>query len=190
MTAEQGWGLLLRALAYLGGGAALTMVISAWISKLVADWTIAGHKAKLGQETERLKGELAKDTETHKLQLKKQEMLFNKQVEAVGAFIEMHQKLRPGYSWPDKDWGEACAEAAENFGDFETKLEKYRQLYSAVLDKEARKLLKECIDGASINKFAAHGGQYGDRREAEKAAGEALDTLEKLEEYLIDQVQN
>ena len=59
MTKAEAWSLLLQALGWFSGGAALTIGAAAFFSKLMADHSIERHKAELGWETEKLKGELA-----------------------------------------------------------------------------------------------------------------------------------
>lgn len=189
MTTAEAWDLLLKAAGLFGGVGAVTVALAAYLSKLAADRSIESHKSALARETERLKGELAKDTETHKLKLRKEEILFAKQIEAASAYIDLHQKLRPAFSWPDKDWAEACNEVVEDFGKFETALQNYLKAHGAVLSSEVRKGIKDCENLASVNKFAIAGSQYGNWKEAEKAASEVLETLEKIEGQILESIQ-
>lgn len=108
MSFSEMWEWFWKIIATVGGVGSLIVGLSAFFAKIFADRSIEKHKAALGHETERLKSELAKETETHKLRLKKQELVFNKQLEAVSEFIELHRTIMPRYSFPDKI-GTMCA---------------------------------------------------------------------------------
>jgi hypothetical protein len=188
MTPAEGWDLVLKALGLFGGGAVLTIAIAGFVSKLMADRSIESHKAQLGQETERLKGELAKETETHKLNLRKQEILYNKQLDAATEFIGLHQTMQPRFSHPDKDWDEACEDVAESFGMYEEWLKAYVRKHGAVTSRAVRKLLDESIDLASTNKFNVSGGDVS--RDQVKAASDFMKALEKCEEVFLQEIQS
>jgi hypothetical protein len=66
MTKAEAVSLLMQAVGWFGGLSVVSIGVAAFVSKLIADRSIESHKAQLGQETERLKGELAKETESHK----------------------------------------------------------------------------------------------------------------------------
>lgn len=55
----------------LGGGGAVLVAICAFISKYIADRTIEKHKSSLNKEMERIKSELAKESDLHKLKIRK-----------------------------------------------------------------------------------------------------------------------
>jgi hypothetical protein len=58
MTTAEAWDLLLKAVGLFGGVSVVSVALAAYFAKLVADHSIESHKSALGQETERLKGEL------------------------------------------------------------------------------------------------------------------------------------
>lgn len=188
MTPAEIWNLVLTAAGIFGGITVVSVGVAAFLAKFMADRSIEKHKAALGQETERLKAELNRQTERDKLRLKKEEIIFNKQLDAASNFIRLHRKLRPAYNHPDKDWGEACAEAAEHLGEFEEQLEGYLQKYGPVLSEEVRSMLRACISKSSNYKFATAG--YGNPGEGEKAAGEILENLEKIEEQMLKELRS
>lgn len=101
----------------------------------------------------------------------------------------MSRKVLPGYDWPDKDFDEVRQEMAPSLGSIEKELDGFHLKHGPVLDAEARKMLKDCISLASLNKFGGDGAPYGNHEEALKASGEIFEKLEKLEEYLLDQVE-
>lgn len=165
-------------------------VIATAIATLVSSRLLEGYKAKLGQETERLKGELAMETETHKLKLKKMEVLFGKQLDAVKDFIALKQKIYPQYSHPDKDWDEACDEVARELSSIEKMCDAFTRDYGAVLTLDVREKVAEIHSLASIHKFAVGGPAYGSFPDALKAAGDILHGLSALEELMIKKIQN
>lgn len=71
----------------------------------------------------------------------------------------------------------------------ETALEDYRREFAAVLDADARKLLKDCIELASHNKFAGMPAGDVNEKDAEEAVDKLLETLNLLEERLLQQVK-
>jgi hypothetical protein len=181
---------LWKAIVALGGSAVLIGAISAFVSKYIADRSIEGHKAQLNKEVERLKGELAKETETHKLKLKKQEMLFTKEMDAASQFFALHKHIRPSYSHPDMDWDEAVEEVARDFTDTEHRLDKFMTEHGPVLSKKVRDDLKRCADLASNNKFASSGAGVGDVKVAKEAAGDVLKLLREIEEQLVNELRS
>jgi hypothetical protein len=189
MNAAEIWEWVWKTILALGGVGVVVGGFSAFFAKIFADRSIEKHKAILGQETERLKSELAKETETHKLQLKKQEILFNRQLDSVSEFIELHQKIMPHRNYPDKNWHDVREEVIEEFSKSETALEEYRRKFSAVLDADARKLLKDCIQLASNNKFAGMPDSDVGEQDAEQAVDKFLETLDSLEEHLLKQIR-
>jgi Tfp pilus assembly protein FimV len=131
-------------LLLFGGGGVVLVAVCGFFAKFIADRTIERRKAELSQETERLKAELAIETETHRLKLKKMEILTNKEIEAAGEFISLHRNIRPSYSYPDMDWAEALEEVATEFGKIERLLGDLLVSYGAVIETTARQDLVEC----------------------------------------------
>jgi len=145
MTKAEAWSLLVQALGLFGGGAVVTIALAAFVSKFMADRSIESHKAELGRETEKLKGELAKETETHKLNLKKREILYQKEIEAASAFIALHRFIEPKYRHPEMDWDEALDDVVESFSDTENRLRKYIAEYGAALSTDNRNQINSCM---------------------------------------------
>jgi hypothetical protein len=102
---------------------------------------------------------LAKETETHKLNLRKREILFQKEIEAVSAFIALHRTIEPKYSHPDMDWDEAMTDVAEDFANIERKLRNYVAEYGAALSQQNRIEIDTCMVLASNHKFADREGR-------------------------------
>jgi hypothetical protein len=189
MTASEAWDLLLKAAGFFGGIGIVRVGLAGFFAKFMADKSIEKHKATLGQQTERLKSELTKEAETYKLQLRKQELIFDKQLDAVSAFIELHQKIMPRRQYPDMFWSDVQEDVIKAFGKSETRLEDYRREFAAVLDGESRDTIRKCIELASNNKFAGRPESNVSVREAETAADDFLEMLGELENHLLEQVR-
>jgi hypothetical protein len=188
VTKAEAWSLLLQALTYLGGGALVTIGLAGFVSKFMADRSIESHKASLGQETERLKGELAKETETHKLALKKREMLYQKELDAASAFIALHRFIEPNYAYPDMDWSDAMDSVVESFTDTAIKLRRYISTYGAALSVENRAQIDACYSLAENHQYAKHeGAQQTD--DAKKKADELLKQLKEIEARFLAEIR-
>lgn len=188
MTKAEAWGLLLQALGWFGGGAVITIAVAGVLSKYIADRSIEKHKALLGQETERLKGELAKETETHKLALKKQELLYQKELDAASAFIALHRRIEPKYAHPDMDWDEALDDVVDSFTDTEIKLRKYISEYGAALSPENRRQVDECMSCASVHQYAKHEGERAVKA-AKEAANDLLKQMKDIEQRFLSEIR-
>ena len=189
MTKAEVWDLLLKAVGLFGGVGAITIAAAAYASKLMADRSIESHKAELGRETEKLKGELAKETETHKLNLKKREILFQKEIDAASAFIALHRTIEPKYSHPDMDWDEAMADVAADFASIERKLREYVAAYGAALSQKNRTEIDTCMTLAASHKFAdREGGSALDK--ASVTAHDILTSLKDIEQRFLDELRN
>ena len=157
--------------------------------KILADRSLEGHRSNLERETERLKGELAKDTETHKLELRKQELLFAKELEAASAFLSLRRRFEPKRSHPDMDWSEALEDVIDGFPRAEKALEAFAAEFGSVFSAQNRKDLNSCISMASANKFAGVPGG-DDTKSAGEAAEKFLNTLKKIEGRLIKELRS
>jgi hypothetical protein len=169
--------------SFIGGSVGATAAI-AFLANHYASKAAEKHKATLNEELEKLKNDLSKEAETHKLSLKKQELIFNKELEAASEFMRFHRKIRPTYSHPDMDWDDACEDVVQRLGSIETDLENFIIMHGSVITQIARDMLNECITTASHYKFAAIEEQQL-VSEAKKHAGELLIKLTKVEELLI-----
>jgi hypothetical protein len=189
MTSAEAVGLLMQAVKLFGGIAVVTVGVSAFISKWLADRSVESHKAQLGQETERLKGELAKETESHKFSLKKMEIRFNRQIEAALAYSKVYKKLEPRYSHPDKEWDEVLDEVMENFTDISHKLSQYLAEHSVFLSDNNRKDLEKCESTASEHQFTTHGAGPYSQDESKKEAEVVLKLLKKVKDRFVEEIE-
>ena len=66
MTWAEIGDVLLKVVAYLGGGAVIVSIvvgIAGFVAKIIADRTVEGRKAELSKQVEEKKSELAKEVE-------------------------------------------------------------------------------------------------------------------------------
>ncbi len=177
--------------ALFGGGGVVLVAICAFISKFIADRTIEGHKAALNAELERLKNELAKESELHKLKLRKAEILFDRELEAVAEFGTLYRQIMPRYSHPDMGWDDACDDVASRFTTIEEQLENYLTKHAPVLTEALREKLHHCKTTASHNKFTEYEMPQDQAAATIKAAaGELLEELKNAESGLFALVRN
>ena len=186
MTWPEAWDLVWKGLTLVGGVAVIAAGVASYVGKLYADRSIEKHKAALNQETERLKAELAKDAETHKWNLRKKEILFQKEIEAASAFFELHRKLEPSYRHPDMDYDEAMEDVVESFRNSEDELTKFIAKHGPVLSTKNRLDLDECKRLASIHQFAP---QEGGMKVAGEAAAEFLKKLQAVEARFVEELR-
>jgi hypothetical protein len=178
-------------IALLGGGGVVLVAVCAYVSKFIADRTIEGHKAALTAELERLKSELARESEMHKLKIKRAEILFDRELEAVAEFGALYRQITPKYSHPDMDWDDARDNVASRFPTIEDQLENYLAKHAPVLTEGLREKLRLCKTTASHNKFTAYEMDGGQALATEReAAGKLLDELNKVESGLFALVRN
>jgi hypothetical protein len=163
-------------LLWLGGGGVVIAAVCAFISKTVADYSIESHKNALSTELERIKGELAMEGETHKLALRKKELLFDRQMQVASAFIHTSHKLRPEYRFPDMDYYDASVEVAQRLGEVEAELTRFQLAHGAAITSDARVLLSAAITRAAHNKF--EGDEIEPSEQAIKAGDELLKKLQ------------
>lgn len=178
-------------IALLGGGGVVLVAICGFLSKFVADRTIEGHKAALNVELERVKSDLAKESEAHKLKLRKAELLFERELQAASEFTALYHRIRPDYSRPDMEWEDACDAVAARFPSIEKDLEAFLVKHGAVLTATIREKLREAVAAASHNKFGAYEMEVDQAdAQARAAGGRVLDALAEGETLLFDLVKN
>ena len=115
----------LGAVAALGG----VGVVSAGVAKIVSDHTskkwLQDNKAKLDEALETHRSKLAKGAETYKMTLKRQELIYQRELDAGDALMRVWRVISPQYRFPDMEWPDACEDVALRLGSVETVLEEY-----------------------------------------------------------------
>jgi hypothetical protein len=126
-------------------GTGYGVVAIAILSGLIAPWLM-----------ELIRGRFSKGLETHKLNLRRAELLFEREVLAGSDFIALRVKIQPRYM-PGNVESDSCAiiEVAESLEPVEVLLRDFKIKHGIVLDDEIRSKLDESILDAEIGKFDA-----------------------------------
>ncbi|ACV33998.1 hypothetical protein [Accumulibacter sp.] len=185
------WQAILLA---FGGNAALIAILAV-LAKSLLDKLIVRDtkvfeselKSKTDAEIERLKNEMARNVESYKVQLKKSEIFFQRELEAASAFSTLFHSILPGYNNPLMDWYEACDEIAHDFGRIETRLSDFMSKHGAVLTDDERALLVDATSDAGYGKFDVIDGDVDSN--ANQKADELYQKLKNLEAKLIERVR-
>lgn len=178
-------------IAYLGGGSAIAFAVSAYSARLFAKRAIEKQKSELQAELERLKSELARESDLHKLKIRRAELLFDRELDAVSAFSTIHKSTMPSYSHPDMDWHDACEEVGGNLDSIERTMSNYLTKHGHILPRYIRDKVRSCVTIASHNKFSEYDMPGPQGEHAKVAAGENLiDAINDIEEDMHRLVQN
>lgn len=155
LAVDEIWKFVGQLVAALGGVSILVFSLSNYLGKLFADRFIETKKAELNAENERLKGELSREMETHRIRLRKSETFFQLELDAASKFVALRRRMMPMHHLPGMDWHDACDEIALQFESLEAQLSDFIATFGAVLSDEAANLVSDCIGIAGSNKFAA-----------------------------------
>lgn len=187
----EAWQTVLLA---FGGNAALIAIL-AFLSKslieklVVRDTKVfeADLKRKTDAEIERLKSEMSRSLESYKIQLKKSEVFFLRELEAASAFSSLFHSILPRYNNPSMDWYEACDEIAQDYAKIEARLDDFLTKHGAMLNDEERAILVAASSDAGYGKFNVLDGVVD--VETNKAANDMYESLKALEGKLIKRVR-
>jgi hypothetical protein len=168
VAVDEVWKFGGQLVAALGGVSILVFGLSNYFGKLFADRFIETKKAELSAENERLKGELSREIETHRIRLKKSEM--------------------PRHHTPQMDWYDACDDIALQFESLENQLSDFIATYGAVLSDEAVDLVSDCIGIAGSNKFDVSIDKVS--ATANSAASDLYDKAAKAEQRMLSELRS
>jgi hypothetical protein len=189
-------------LGLFGGASVVLVTVCGFISKLVADQSIAKHKSNLDEHLEnrkselntaleRVKTSLTQETEGYKLKLRKAEILFERELNAAAEFSDIFRNIYPTYSRPDMDWDDACNDVASKFSGIEQMVQDYLTKHAPVLTDKIRDNIGSCIALASENKFGSYEMPEDQASAAERvAAGKLLDGMKNVQAELFALVKN
>jgi len=183
------WGDVLSAgisaVAALGG----VGVVAAGVAKVVSDHTsqkwLQANQGRLDQALETHRAELAKETETHKLTLKRQELIFQRELEAADAFMSFWRIVYPRYRHPDMDWNDACEDAAHSLGQIEKVVEEYLERHSVAISPDVRDWIERARLDAATEKFFESNPNKRPPQSAVDAAGRILDVLIEARDQIL-----
>lgn len=95
----------------------------------------------------------SKRLESQKTSLKKSEVYFTQQLEALSQLRTLLRKTLPRRSHPDMEWEEACEGIAEGFSKHEEALVEFLCRHEAVLPKVVASDIQNAISHASDGQF-------------------------------------
>ena len=170
------------------GQAILKRIFEGSVKELEARLRVAGDT-----QIERLRSELSRDGESHKMRLKKSEFLFEKEFEAATAFVTLHRGFGPRFSQPDMEWDDACNQIAERFEEIENGLEKFLTIHGAILLPLDRDAIHAAIAIAGQGKFdvirSSDPVSSDHDPQIRTEAGKLLNALGGIETRLLEQVR-
>jgi hypothetical protein len=123
------WGLSVAGFANIGGYFLVQKLVQVGIEKAVEH-------------------NFSKKLENQKTSLKKSEVYFSLQLEALSKLRTLFRKLLPRRSHPDMDWYDACEDIAVGFSKHEDIMEQFLCRYEAVLPKEVASEVQSAISAA------------------------------------------
>src|SRR5262249_35844754 len=121
--------------------------------------------------------------------LKKQELIFARELEAGAAFMKLHQEIFPKYSFPEMDWHDACVEVAHEFDSHSERLQGFLLAHGAIISKAARSKIARLQGRAGTDKCGEiHEGEAP--KDALDAAGKFLEGLSEVREQILDEIRS
>ncbi|MCX6858756.1 MAG: hypothetical protein NTX70_00810 [Verrucomicrobia bacterium] len=188
MTLTDAYEIAGAVLVSLGGAAAILFAFSSWLGKVWAERILSKEKAKYAEDLEAFKKQLVLETESHKVRLKKSELIFAREFDAASALVALVRDISPRYRYPTMDWHDACDDIAQEFGKIESQIGAYLRSHGAVLSQSVRDLLSSCMANAGENKFEVFDGEVS--AEANSAADKLYTKLQEAEAALLAQVNS
>lgn len=132
---------------------------------------------------------LSKETETHKLTLKRQELLFARELEAADAFMAVWRKLWPQYSRPEMDWHDACQDVALRLGTIEAMLEDYLERHSVAISAAVREGIEHARSEAASEKFLEDEPDCDPPKAAIDAAEQVLGAMRAARDAILNDLR-
>lgn len=179
----------LKAVAALGGVSVVAGAVATFVSGHASKKWLQENKGKLDEALETHRAALARETETHKLTLKRQELLFARELEAADAFMAVWRKIWPQYSRPDMDWHEACEDVALRLDNVEHLLEDYLEQHSVAVSSNIRELIEHARSEAASEKFFVDGPERDPPKSAVTAAEHVLNDLKAARDTVLSDLR-
>lgn len=148
-----GWDDALQVVGALGGVGVVSAGISAWVGNVVSQRVIEAQKADFAKQLESHKDMLLREADRNRLMLKRQELMFERELAAVEAFLNVQSRVLPDAWSPEFNWSGSEERIAENLSLHARDLECLLQEHSVSLSKEARSLIsraKEIAENALV----------------------------------------
>jgi hypothetical protein len=146
-------------------------------------------KLKADAEIERLKSEINNSLESYKIQLKKSEVFFQRELDAASLFSSIFHSIYPRFITDGADSDEMYARIAQDFARIEKSLRDFLAKHGAVLMDADRDAVVSQIHNLAVgkNNVQSDGPEIDDH--SIKLAGEIYKELRVLESKLIERVR-
>lgn len=180
---ELGWSTL----AIFGGGGAAISAISAFASKLLADKALEKQKGEINQKLENLKGDIALRLESHKHQIRREELLFERDFSAAHDWYQLKLAIFPK-DMHEPDFEGMLDHVGMSLGSISRQLYNYLEKHGPIIPENVRKKVESFA-------FLSGSEQYDlpDRRdattEARKLVKELYEYFPEMEICLNDRVR-
>jgi hypothetical protein len=129
----------------------------------------------------------SKKLEGQKTSLKKSEVYFTQQLEALSHLRTLLRKMLPRRSDPDMEWEEACEGIAKGFSKHEEVLEEFLCRYEAVLPKTVSSEVQNAISRASDGTFEF---VWNSQRKDVEPTSAAIKSAGALYEYVQSAIEH
>lgn len=179
----------IKALAALGGVGVIAAGVARTVSNHASQRWLQDNQGKLATALETHRAILAKETETHKLTLKREELMFNRELEAADAFMGVWRKVWPQYSHPDMDWHDACCDVADRLSAIESLLEDYLERHSVAISSEVREVIEQARSEAGSEKFFDNAPGNEPPKSAMTAAEKVLDAMRGARDTILSDLR-
>lgn len=158
------WELVGQIIGAVGGIAVVAGAVAAFVGNLISSRIVQAHKAKLDEQLETHKDTLVKEADRHRLFLKRQELMFEREYAAASDFFKLFDSMIPDPWAPNLDWYDVQPHIAENFPANERRLKAFMEKHSASLSQEVRSLITSAKSLANEGSFEVaqetHEGEY------------------------------
>jgi len=188
MTPQDLLNIALTVIGTIGGAGVIILGLSNWLGKVWANRLMQKETAAHSHALEKLRTELLRDSETHKVKLRKSEVFFAKELEATSAFIALFRSILPRHHMPNMDWHDACDSIAENFAKIEIGLDQFLSVHGAALQDDVVEIVVECLGIAGDQKFEIEGPEVPSS--ANSAANKLYEKLKSAESKLLKHVRD
>lgn len=130
----------------------LGLVAKAFFEKQIQNWLMRA-KADLDKELESHKARLQESMESHKWRIRRQELFFEREIEAAEEIQKLCDHVLPTYDHPDMDFQDACEHVYQCFGDTADRIGKYLSKYRVFIEPEIVRELEDIGSKAERAKF-------------------------------------
>ncbi len=128
--------IALTIIASVGVSGIIVFGLSSWLGKVWANRLMQQEKAVYAQELEKLKSEFTQNLEQYKTQLKKSELLFEKQYIASIEFGNFVYSVEPDKEHVLQEWEDAARSIPDNFDKYKIFLNDFLKKYNILFDEK------------------------------------------------------